>query len=70
MIEREYLIDTTLQCIKRKTAKTPLHVFPIMPDTLKSMIMFMDLSDPQTLALWTAYLACFYLAFRKKSICL
>ena len=38
MIEKDYNIDITLQSIKRKTAKTPLHVFPIMPDTLKSII--------------------------------
>ena len=69
MVEKDYNIDITLQSIKRKTAKTPHHVFPIMPDTLKSMIMFMDLSVPENLALWTSYLACFYLAFRKKSIC-
>ena len=69
MIERDYLIDTTLQCIKRKTAKTPLHVFPILPDTLKSMLLFMDMDKPEDLALWTSYLSCFYLAFRKKSIC-
>ena len=69
MIEREYLIDTTLQCIKRKTAKTPLHVFPILPDTLKSMLFFLDMDKPEDLALWTSYLSCFYLGFRKKSIC-
>ena len=69
MIEKDYAIDVTLQCIKRKTAKTPLHAFPILPDTLKSMLLFMDLSVPENLALWTAFLACFFLAFRKKSIC-
>ena len=69
MIERDYAIDVTLQCIKRKTARTPLHVFPVMPNTLKSMLLFMDLSVPENLALWTSYLSCFYLAFRKKSIC-
>ena len=68
MIEKGYAIDMTLQCVKRKTAKTPLHVFPIMPDTLKSMLLFMDLDIPENLALWTSYLSCFYLAFRKKSI--
>ena len=47
MIERDYLIDMTLQCIKRKTAKTPLHVFLIFPDTLKSMLLFMDLDKSE-----------------------
>ena len=69
MVEKDYNIDITLQAIKRKTARTPLHVFPIMPDTLKSLLLFMDLTIRENLALWTAYLACFFLAFRKKSIC-
>ena len=66
-LEDDYQVDSALQSVKRKCAGTPMQVFPILPETLKAMAMFLDISDPQNLALWTAWLCCFYLMFRKKS---
>lgn len=66
-LEDDYQLDSALQSIKRKCAGTPLQVFPILPKTMLSMLLFMDLSDPQMLALWTAWLVSFFLMFRKKS---
>ena len=66
-VEDDYPLDSALQSIKRKCAGTPLQVFPIYPKTLMAMVMFLDLSEPQNQALWTAWLCCFYLMFRKKS---
>lgn len=66
-LEDDYQLDSALQSIKRKCAGTPLQVFPILPKTMLSMLLYMDLSDPQMLALWTAWLVSFFLMFRKKS---
>ena len=64
----DYPLDTALLSLKRKLANTPLSVFPILPKTLLSMLMFADLNQPETLALWTAWLSGFFLMFRKKSL--
>ena len=66
-IEDNYPLDSALQSLKRKLAGTPLQVFPILPKTCMSMIMFLDILKPENLALWTAWLCCLYLIFRKKS---
>ena len=66
-VEDDYPLDSALQSIKRKCAGTPMQVFPILPKTFMAMALFLDFSDPQNLALWTAWLCCFYLMFRKKS---
>ena len=40
-----YQVDSALQSVKRNCAGTPIQVFSILPKTMVSMLLFMDLSD-------------------------
>ena len=61
-------LDTTLQGLKRRLAKTPFFVMPINPRILLSMYELLDMSKPCDLALWCSFLVAFYGLFRKANI--
>ena len=67
-IEADFRLDSALQSLKRRLAKTPLRVLPITPDILKSIYLFLDLNKPQDQALWASFLVAFFAMFRKKSL--
>ena len=61
-------VDTTLQGLKRRLAKTPFFVMPINPRILLLMYEHLDMSKPCDLALWCSFLVAFYGLFRKANI--
>ena len=64
----DFNIDTTLQGLKRRLAKTPFFVMPITPEILRKMFSHLDLAKPCDLALWCSYLVAFYGLFRKANV--
>ena len=64
-----FQLRTTLQSLKRKLAKAPNQALPISPSHLKAMYQFIDVNNPQDLALWCCVLVGFFGLLRKKSIC-
>ena len=64
-----FQLRTTLQSLKRKLAKAPNQALPISPSHLRAMYQFIDLNNPQDLALWCCILVGFFGLLRKKSIC-
>ena len=67
-IEDEFQVNTILQSIKRKLAKTPFQVLPITPNILIDLYKFIDISKPSDLALWCSFLVAFYCLFRKANV--
>ena len=67
-LEYDFRVDTALQSLKRRLAKTPLRVLPMTPDILRSLYLFLDMSKPQDQALWASFLVAFFCMFRKKSL--
>ena len=67
--ENDFSLDTTLQGLKRKLARTPFQVLPITPEILRSIYSFLDMRKKDDLALWCSYLTAFYCLFRKKNVC-
>ena len=64
-----FQIKLTLQSLKRRLARAPNQALPIAPAHLLKMYQFIDISNPQDLALWCAFLVGFFGLLRKKSIC-
>ena len=64
-----FQLKLTLQSLKRKLARAPNQALPISPDHLVAMYRFIDISDPQDLAVWCCILVGFFGLLRKKSIC-
>ena len=64
----DFNLDTTMQGLKRKLAKTPFFVMPITPKVLRSMYSHLNMSKPADLALWASYLTAFYGLFRKSNV--
>ena len=64
-----FQIKITLQALKRRLARAPNQALPIAPKHLLKMYKFIDISNPQDLALWCAFLVGFFGLLRKKSIC-
>ena len=67
-IEDEFQVNTVLQSIKRKLAKTPFQVLPITPQILTDLYKFIDTNRPFDLALWSCFLVSFYCLYRKASV--
>ena len=65
---RDFDLDTTLQGLKRRLARTPFFVMPISPRILLQMYQHLDMSKPGDLALWCSYLAAFFGLFRKSNV--
>ena len=64
-----FQLRLTLQSFKRKLAKAPNQALPISPEHLVAMYRYIDISDPQDLAVWSCILVGFFGLLRKKSIC-
>ena len=64
----DFNLDTTLQGLKRRLAKTPFFVMPITPQILLQMYEHLDMSKPNDLALWCSFLVAFYGLFRKANV--
>ena len=64
----DFNLDTTMQGLKRRLAKTPFFVMPITPRVLKLMYEQLDMSKPRDLALWCSYLVAFFGLFRKANV--
>ena len=60
-----FSLDTTMQGLKRRLARTPFQVLPIDPNVLKLMYREINISKKEDLALWCSYLVAFYCFFRK-----
>ena len=56
----DFNLDTTMQGLKRRLAKTPFFVMPITPKILTLVYSFLDMSKPSDLALWCSYLVAFF----------
>ena len=67
--ENDFLLETTLQGLKRKLAGTPKQVLPIDPVVLRRMYQFVDPTKPRDLAAWCGFLLAFYCLFRKANLC-
>ena len=67
--ENDFLLETTLQGLKRKLAGTPKQVLPIDPVVLRRMYQYVDLSKPRDLSAWCGFLLAFYCLFRKANLC-
>ena len=67
-IEDEFQVNTILQSIKRKLARTPFQVLPITPKILLDIYRFLDMNLPSDLALWTSFLVTFYCLYRKANV--
>ena len=63
-----FSLDTTLQGLKRRLARTPFQVLPIDPTVLRLMYKNIDINKKQDLALWCSFLTAFYCLFRKANV--
>jgi hypothetical protein len=61
-------LDTTMQGLKRRLAKTPFYVMPISPRILLSLYSHLDMDKPSDLALWCSFLLAFFGLFRKGNV--
>ena len=64
----DFNLDTTLQGLKRRLAKTPFFVMPITPRILVQLYEHLDMSKTSDLALWCSFLVAFYGLFRKANV--
>ena len=63
-----FSLDTTMQGLKRRLARTPFFVMPLTPRILSLLYSYLDMSKPKDLALWCSFLTCFYGLFRKANV--
>ena len=64
-----FQLKITLQSLKRRLAKAPNQALPISPQHLAAMYKFIDIDNPQDLAVWCCILVGFFGLLRKKNIC-
>ena len=64
-----FQLKVTLQSLKRRLAKAPNQALPISPSHLVAMYSYIDINNPQDLAVWCCILVGFFGLLRKKSIC-
>ena len=62
-----FMVDMTMQGLKRRLAKVPFQVLPITPVILRRMYSHLNMSKPRDRALWCSYLLSFYGLLRKSS---
>ena len=62
-----FMIDMTMQGLKRRLARVPFQVLPITPHILRKMFSHLNMSHLQDRALWCSYLLSFYGLLRKSS---
>ena len=65
--ENNFLIDMTMQGLKRRLAKVPFQVLPLTPEILRRLYPHLNMCSPQDRALWCSYLLSFYGMLRKSS---
>ena len=63
-----FRLRLTLQSSKRKLARAPLQALPISVDHLKRMYKFVNINDPEDLAIWSSILVGFFGLLRKKNL--
>ena len=62
-----FMIDTTMQGLKRKLARVPFQVLPITLHVLRDMYKHLDMRKVEDLALWCSFLVSFYGLLRKSN---
>lgn len=67
--ENDFLLETTLQGLKRKLAGTPKQVLPVDPAVLRRMYQFVDTRKLSDLSAWCGFLLAFFCLFRKANLC-
>ena len=60
-----FSLDSTMQGLKRRLARTPYQVLPIDPKVLKLMYEKININKNEDLALWCSFLVAFFCLFRK-----
>ena len=60
-----FSLDSTMQGLKRRLARTPFQVLPIDPKVLKLMYKKVNIKKNEDLALWCSFFVAFYCLFRK-----
>ena len=63
-----FSLDTTMQGLKRRLARTPFQVLPIDPTVLRAMYEQININKAEDLALWCSYLVAFFCLFRKANV--
>ena len=63
-----FQLRLTLQSLKRRLARAPLQALPITVSHLKEMYKFIDVNDPENLAIWCSILVGFFGLLRKKNL--
>ena len=63
-----FSLDTTMQGLKRRLARTPFQVLPIDPTVLRAMYEQININKTEDLALWCSYLVAFFCLFRKANV--
>ena len=63
-----FSLDTTMQGLKRRLARTPFQVLPVNPAVLKLMYRGINTNKKADLALWCSFLTAFYCLFRKANV--
>jgi hypothetical protein len=66
--EDDFQVDSTMKAIKRQLAGTPFQTLPITPEILSQMYLFVDINDPEQLALWCSILTGFRCLLRKSNL--
>ena len=66
--EDDFQVDSTLMAIKRQLAGTPYQTLPITPEILQQLYLFVDVNDPEQLALWCCILTGFRCLLRKSNL--
>jgi hypothetical protein len=64
-----FQLKITLQSLKRRLAKAPNQALPISRKHLLAMYRYIDIDNPQDLAIWCCILVGFFGLLRKKNIC-
>ena len=64
-----FQLNITLKSLKRRLARAPNQALPISPKHLMAMYRYIDINNPQDLAVWCCILVGFFGLLRKKSIC-
>ena len=63
-----FSLDSTMQGLKRRLARTPFQVLPIDPNVLRLMYKKIDIRKNEDLALWCSFLVAFFCLFRKANV--
>jgi hypothetical protein len=62
-----FMVDMTMQGLKRRLTRVPFQVLTLTPVNLKKMFQHLNMSNLQDRALWCYYLLSFYGLLKKSS---